>query len=95
MSNLREILTGIAGGIVVAIIVLVIGFSLASPAQGNDLVAEQLNETGADYIYIYNRTNGEPDTVIILDEEMIDYVCSIEGIDDVTLNDVVYVCADQ
>lgn len=62
------------------------------PVHSQDSVVEELKEVAPVYIYIYNRTDGKPDTVIITDEEVIEYVCSIEGIDNITIDGVDIVC---
>ena len=62
------------------------------PVHSSEAVVNELKEAVPVYIYIHNRSDGKPDTVIITDEEMIEYVCGIEGISDVTIDGVDIVC---
>ena len=62
------------------------------PVHSNETVVDELKENVPVYIYIYNRSDDKPDSVIITDEEVIEYVCSIEGIDNITIDGVDIVC---
>lgn len=70
-------------------------FLVLSPAQGHETIVEVVDTMGAGYIYIYNKTDGSPDRLTVvdpIDPDVLEYFCTIPGILKVTLNGVEYTC---
>ena len=65
------------------------------PVQAHEMTVEVIDTMGAGYIYIYNKTDGSPDRLTIVDPvdpDVLEYFCSIKGILKVTLNGTEYTC---
>ena len=65
------------------------------PVKAHETTLTEIKAYGQPYIYIYNKTDGSPDRLTIVDPvdpDVLEYFCSIKGILKVTLNGTEYTC---
>ncbi len=63
-----------------------------TPLQAHDSIQSQLQNSGIDYMFMGNFSDGRPDTITIFSEDGLATVCSINGVSIVWVNNVKHAC---
>lgn len=89
----NKLKTFLIGGIGMGLVLLLL-MPIAQTLQAHDAVKNELMNSGVDYIYIYNRKDGSPDVITIIgkNDELLEIICSADGVNRVFVNNTRYIC---